>query len=114
MDGCDKSGDHVVGEWACQTILLLLQVTPSSVSLRLLTARSTSVLSHAARLYRSVDTFLARPRRKQAWKNVRYARDFNNIETRAVIKCFSLARQGTEGNSRHSDRNINLFPSWLG
>jgi len=32
------------------------------------------------------------------------ARDFN-IETRAVIKFF-YARQGAEGNSRHSDRNI--------
>ena len=32
------------------------------------------------------------------------ARDFNNIETRAVIKFFFL--QGAEGNSRHSDRNI--------
>ena len=35
------------------------------------------------------------------------ARDFNNIETRAVIKfSFFLARQGAQGNSRHSDRNI--------
>ena len=34
------------------------------------------------------------------------ARDFNNIETRAVIKFFfHPARQGTKGNSRHSDRN---------
>jgi hypothetical protein len=33
-------------------------------------------------------------------------RDFNNIETRAVIKFFSPARQGAKGNSRHSDRNI--------
>jgi len=24
------------------------------------------------------------------------------------------ARQGAEGNSRHSDRNISLFPSWWG
>jgi hypothetical protein len=36
------------------------------------------------------------------------ARDFNNIETRAVIKVFffSLARQAAEGNSRYSDRKI--------
>jgi len=34
------------------------------------------------------------------------ARDFNNIEMRAVIKFFFPARQGTEGNSCHSDRNI--------
>jgi hypothetical protein len=33
-------------------------------------------------------------------------RDFNKIETRAVIKFFFPARQGAEGNSRHSDRNI--------
>jgi len=40
-------------------------------------------------------------------------RDFNNIETHAVIKVlFFSASQGAEGNSRNSDRNINLFPSW--
>jgi len=27
---------------------------------------------------------------------------------------FFFARQGAEGNSRHSDRNINWLPSWLG
>jgi len=40
-------------------------------------------------LYRGADKFLARPGRKQARKHVRDARDFNNIETRAVIKFFS-------------------------
>jgi len=34
------------------------------------------------------------------------ARDFNNMETRAVIEFFFSARQSAEGNSRHSDRNI--------
>jgi len=34
------------------------------------------------------------------------ARDFNNMETRAVIKVFSPCKQGAEGNSGHSDRNI--------
>ena len=34
------------------------------------------------------------------------ARDFNNMETRAVIKFFFPARQGAEGNSRHPERNI--------
>ena len=34
------------------------------------------------------------------------ARDFNNMQTRAVIKFFPPARQVAEGNSRHSDRNI--------
>ena len=37
----------------------------------------------------------------------RDARDFNYMETRAVIKFFSPhTRQGAEGNSRHCDRNI--------
>jgi hypothetical protein len=35
------------------------------------------------------------------------ARDFNNIETRAII-IFFPARQGAEGHSRHSDRNIRV------
>ena len=34
------------------------------------------------------------------------ARDFNNIETLALTKFFIPARQGAEGNSRHSNRNI--------
>ena len=36
--------------------------------------------------YRGADKSLARPGRKQARKHVRDPRDFNNIETRAVIK----------------------------
>jgi hypothetical protein len=40
------------------------------------------------------------------------ARNFNNIETRIVIRFFFFpARQSAEENSRHSDRNISLFPS---
>ena len=41
-------------------------------------------------MYRGGDKSLARSGRKQARKHVREARDFNNIETRAVIKFFSL------------------------
>ena len=63
---------------------------------------------------RGADKSLARPGRKQARNHVRDARDFNNIETRAVIKFPPPARQGAEGNSRHSDRKISLFPSWSG
>jgi len=36
------------------------------------------------------DKSLARPGRKQTRKHVRDARDFNNIETRALIKSFLL------------------------
>jgi len=64
--------------------------------------------------YQGADKSLTRPGRKQARKHVRDARHFNNIETRALIKFFFPARQDTEGNSRHSDRNISLFPSWWG
>ena len=41
------------------------------------------------RSYRGADKSLARPGRKQARKHVRDSRNFNNIETRAVVKfCF--------------------------
>ena len=40
--------------------------------------------------YRDAGKSLARPGRKQALKHVRDMRDFNNIETRAVIKYFFL------------------------
>jgi len=62
------------------------------------------------------DKSLVQPGRKQARNHVTDARDFNNIETRAVIKSLPPppARQGAEGNSLHSDRNMGLFPSWTG
>jgi len=63
---------------------------------------------------RCADKFLFRPGRKQAGKHVRDARDFNNIETRAVIKIFFPARQCAEGNLHKSDRNIDLFPFLVG
>jgi len=44
--------------------------------------------------YQGADKSLARPGWKQARKHFRNARDFNNIETRAVIKFFSPGRQG--------------------
>jgi len=37
-------------------------------------------------IYRGTDKSLARPERKQGRKDVRDARDFNNVEMRAVIK----------------------------
>jgi len=51
----------------------------------------TSTKSESAHLkYRGDDKSLARPGRKQARKNVWDARDFNNIETRAVMKLLFL------------------------
>ena len=64
------------------------------------------------RFYRGADKSLALPGRKQARKHVSDARDLNKIEVWAVMKF--LFQQDNEGNSRHSDRNIVLFPSWSG
>jgi len=63
-------------------------------------------------MYRGGDKHLVRPGKEQARKHTRDTRDFNNIETRAVF--FFPVRQGAEENSRNSDRNISLFPSWSG
>ena len=41
-------------------------------------------------MYRGAGKSLARPGRKRARKHVRDARDFNNIETRAVVKFLFL------------------------
>ena len=67
-----------------------------------------------AEYYRGADKSLARRGRKQARKHVRDARDFNKIETRDVIKFLFLQGKAPKGNSRHSDGNISLFPSWSG
>ena len=45
-------------------------------------------------IFQGADKFLARPGRKQAQKHVRHTRDFNNIETRAIIKFFFFPLQG--------------------
>ena len=54
-----------------------------------LTQRHTGLYAQQHLLYRGAEKSLARPGRKQARKHVRDARDFNNIETRAVINFFS-------------------------
>ena len=46
-----------------------------------------------SQVYRGADKSLARPGRDQARKHVRDTRDFNNIETRAVIKFLFLQRK---------------------
>jgi len=56
-------------------------------------------LSHCVQLStRDADKSLARPGRKQARQHVRNERDFNNIETRAVIKFFFLQGKGPKEN----------------
>ena len=63
---------------------------------------------------RGADKSLDRLGRKQARKRVRDASDFNNIETANYHRVPPTATQGAEGNSRHSDRNISLFPVQAG
>ena len=58
---------------------------------------------------RGADKSLVRPGREQARKHVRDARDFNNVETRAVTNFFFSARQRAEGNSRHSTETLSCF-----
>jgi len=63
--------------------------------------------------YRGADKSLARPERKQVQKHVRDARDFNNIETRAVIMFPSL--QGKALKEIHAILTETLacfFPGW--
>jgi len=59
--------------------------------------------------YLGADKSLARPGRKQSRKHVRYAHDIRDASCHQVS---FPAKQGAEVNSRHSDRNISLFPSW--
>ena len=63
--------------------------------------------------YRGADKSLARPGRKQARKDVRDARDFNNIETWAVIKSPLHARHGAEGNCLLASRQQYPFDKCL-
>ena len=53
-------------------------------------------------MYRGADKSLARPGRKQARKHVRDARDFNNIETRAVTKFSPCPLQGKAPKEIHA------------
>ena len=52
-------------------------------------------------MYLGADKFLVRPGRKQALTYVRDARDFNNIETRAIIKFF-FSLQGKAPKEIHA------------
>jgi len=93
----------------CQTFQFIVTFQESSVTNELLPKAGYTIIK-----YRGADKSLAQPGGKQARKHVRDKNNFNNIETPAVIKFFFPARQSAEGNSRHSNRNISLFPSWLG
>ena len=59
--------------------------------------------------YRGDVKSLARPGRKQARKHFR-DRANSTTSRRELSSSVYFANQGAEGNSRHSDRNSNLFP----
>ena len=65
--------------------------------------------------YRGADKSLARPGRKQARKHIRDARDFKNIETRAVIKFFFFL-QGKAPKDIHAiltETGVCFLPGWV-
>ena len=62
---------------------------------------------------RGADKFLARPGRKQDRKHVRDARDFNNIEARAVIKFLFLQGKAPKGIHAILTETLAFFlPGW--
>jgi len=65
-------------------------------------------VAHTLRLrlphYRGADKSVARPGMKQARKHVRDARAISTTSRRELSSFFFPARQGAEGNSRHSDK----------
>ena len=66
-------------------------------------------------LYRGADKSLARPGKKQARKHVRDARDFNNIETRAVTKFFFFFLKGKTPKEIHAiltETLTRFLPGW--
>ena len=76
----DLSSD-TLGQRGAQHVVYTCRMRPSSH----VCPAAFCVVVH---LYRDADKSLARPGRKQARKHVRDARDFNNIETRAVVRFF--------------------------
>jgi len=73
-----------------------------------LLVKTTSLCLVTMSFTRVLKKSLAWPGRKQAWKHVRDAHYFNDIETQAVINP-PPARQGAKGNSCHSDWNISFM-----
>ena len=86
--------------------ILKTQVTGSSWSRSI----SNKLQAYHNLIYRGADKSLARPGRKQARKQVRDARDFNNIEMPAVKIFFPL--QGKAPNEIHAILTETL-PCWL-
>jgi len=64
--------------------------------------------------YRGADKSLDRPRRNKLWSMLG-SRAISTTSRRELSSSFFFpAKQDAERNSRHSDRNISLFPPWSG
>ena len=80
--------------------------------MRGVSANRMAILKYNLYKYRGADKSLARPGRKKVLKHVRRRARFQQHGVVNSHEVFFLARQSAEGNSRNSDRNISLFPSW--
>jgi len=66
-------------------------------------------------LYQGADKSLAPPGRGKSSEACQGRAQFQQHRDASCHQVFFFpARQGAEGNSRHSDRNISLCPSWSG
>ena len=68
-------------------------------------------LNNTLLLYRGADKSLAKTRKETSSEAYRGRARFQQNKDVSCLQVSFLARQGAEGNSRHSDRNISLFPS---
>jgi len=68
-----------------------------------------------AKNYRGADKSLAQPGKEKSSDTCQGRARFQQHRDASCHQVFSPpARQGAEGNSYHSDRNINLLPFWSG
>ena len=74
----------------------------NSSKLTPLALKTDFVLQIKYRYYRGAEKSLDRPGRTQARKHVWDVRDFNNMETRAVIKFFFIFLQGKAPKEMHA------------
>jgi len=73
------------------------------------------LLKHVSvKMYRRADKSLAPTTKETILEACQGRTQFQQHRDASCHQVFFLARRGAEGNSHHSDRNINLFPSWSG
>jgi len=65
-------------------------------------------------VYRGADKSLARPGRETNSEACQGGARFQQHRDASCHQVVFPVRQGAEGNSGHSERNISLFPSWSG